>query len=86
MEEFINSLNLPFTGKYGAGEYIITLNNSNDFSDLYNIISTNNEFHLDETSITTDNNAMFLFFTDDYEIRITADFQKDIYRAIIGER
>lgn len=86
MEDFINELNLPFEGEMHGDTYIITLNNSNDFSKLYNIISTDKQFTVDNNSVSTTNNAMFKFYNDWYEIQFTADFNKDIYRMVVNER
>lgn len=86
MEEFIKELDLPYEGKMSGGEYIIKLNTSNDFSKLYNIISTDKQFNLDKNSMATTNNAMFVFYNDWYELKFTADFNKDIYRMVVSER
>lgn len=86
IKELVEKLDLPFEGEWHENDYIITLNTSDEFSELYNIISTDNSFDLDETSLTTGNNAVFLFYTDDIELRFTADFEQDIYRLTISRR
>ena len=85
-EEFIETLDLPFDGERWNDDYIITLNSSDDFSYLYNIISNNNELTLDDSSVTTTDNALFTFFNDDFDLRLSADFNKDIYRLTVSDR
>jgi len=85
-EEFVDSLELPFVGEMKLDDYVITLDNSNDFSRLYNIVSNNLDLTLDDDSITTTNNALFIFFNDEYEIKLTADFNKDVYRMVVSDR
>ena len=85
-EEFIASLNLPFEGNEQTGEYVIILNNSDDFSRAYNLISNNQKLSMDDNSVTTTSNALFTFFNDDFEVRLTANFNKDIYRITVSDR
>ena len=85
-EEFVETLDLPFDGEMWNDDYVITVDTSDDFSYLYNLISNNNELTLDDRSITTTDNALFTFFNDEYEIRLTADFNKDIYRLMVSDR
>ena len=85
-EEFIKSLNLPFEGKSAGNDYIINLNNSDDFSTLYNIISNNINLSMDDESITTTSNALFTFFNDEFDLKLVADFNKDIYKLIVSDR
>ena len=85
-EEFIASLNLPFEGNGQADEYVIILNNSDDFSRAYNLISNNQKLSMDDNSVTTTSNALFTFFNDDFEVRLTANFNKDIYRITVSDR
>ena len=86
VKELIEKLDLPFEGEWHDNEYIITLHTSDEFSELYNIISTDSAFNLDDNSMSTGNNAVFLFYTDDCELRFTADFEQDIYRLTISRR
>ena len=85
-EEFVETLDLPFDGEMWNDDYVITVDTSDDFSYLYNLISNNNELTLDDRSITTTDNALFTFFNDEYEVRLTADFNKDIYRLMVSDR
>lgn len=85
-DEFLKSLDLPFQGDDRGNEYIITIDNSNDFSLLYNLISNNENLSMDDDSVTTSDNALFTFFNDYFEIKLIANFDKDIYRAIVGSR
>lgn len=86
MEEFVNKLNLPFDGKIVGEEYVIQLDTSNDFSDLFTCISTNNDLDLQPGSITTEGNAMYVYWSEEFEILLTADFEKDIYNLRVSYR
>jgi len=85
-EEFIEELGLPFDWEERGSEYVINLNNSDSFSKAYDLISNNRDLTLEDDSITTTDNALFTFFTDLFEIRLVADFNKDIYKVILGDR
>jgi len=86
MEEIVQKLNLPFEGEMHNNSYIVILDNSDDFSKLYNNISTRGEFTLDDRSMSTSDNAVFIFYNDDCEIQFTADFKQDIYRMTVDRR
>ena len=51
MQEFIDSLNLPFEGKMINNQYIIDVRSSNDFSELFNCISLNDFLRLEDNSL-----------------------------------
>ena len=85
-EEFVLSLNLPFDYDIMGNDIVITVPTSDDFSLLYDTISNNRDLTLDNTSVTTTNNALFIFFSDDYELKLTANFDKDIYKLTVSDR
>jgi hypothetical protein len=86
VQDLLDNLDLPFEGEWVQKEYVITLDNSDDFSQLYNLISTDSTFNLDDNSMSTGNNAVFIFYTDDCELRFTSDFEQDVYRLTISRR
>jgi hypothetical protein len=87
MDEFIQSLDLPFEGEYDKhNNYIIEVQTSNDFSDLYNCISLNKELTLGEHSIATDDESLFTFYNGIYDVKLEANYKTDTYRITISER
>ena len=87
MQEFIDSLQLPFEGKYIDNSlYIVDLDNSNDFSELYNAISLNNNLREDENSLATVDESKFVFTDGYYEVTLEADFNNDFYRLSVEKR
>ena len=85
LETFIDSLNLPFEGEIKGDEYVVALGNSNDFSKIYNIISTNKDLNLKDGSTANDSEARFLFLGDNFEISLLANFDDDIYRLAVSK-
>ena len=84
LEDFVYSLNIPFEGEFKGEEYVIALENSNDFSEAYNIVSTNKDLNIKNDSIANDSEARFLFYSDNYDISLLADFDDDIYRVVVS--
>lgn len=84
MNDFINDLELPKSGKFSNNQYIVELKDDNQFSNLYTKLS----FSLDESdsSITTPDNVYYEFHNDWFNVNISADFVKDIYRLVVEER
>lgn len=83
MQEFIDSLNLPFEGKMINRQYIIDVNSSNDFSDMFNCISLNNELNLEENSTASVDESRFTFTNGEYDVKLEADYDNDFYRLIV---
>lgn len=89
MEELINfieELNLPFEGEIHDKSYVITVTSSDSFSDLYNFVSNSSEFQIEDNSMAVENNAVFIFHNEEFELKFISDFLKDIYRLIITRR
>jgi len=86
LQNFVDGLKLDYKKKYVNDECIIDLPNDAEFSNVFTQFCNNDEFTLQEGSISTEDNLMYIFYTDWFEIRFTADFVKNIYRITIGER
>ena len=83
MEEFVASLELPFEGEMKGEEYVVPLYNSDEFSDAYNIVSTDKDFIVSKDSIANNDEARFKFISDYFEISLLADFNDDVYRLVV---
>lgn len=86
MDNFIEELDLPYEGKMINNQYIIDVNSSNNFSDLFNTISLNSHLSLEDKSVATVDEAKFIFTDGEYEVRLEADYNTDFYRLIVEER
>ena len=78
--EFVDSLNLPFEGEMQGEEYVVDMHSSDEFSEMYNLISTNKNLHLNDDSMATDGEARFSFYSDNYNVGLLADFDEDDYK------
>lgn len=61
LEDFVNSLKLPANGQYSGNEYIITFDNSDDFSDIFNLISLNKTLTAEDNMVATEDNCISVF-------------------------
>lgn len=86
LEDFVNSLKLPANGQYSGNEYIITFDNSDDFSDIFNLISLNKTLTAEDNMVATEDNCISVFTDGWFEIKLVANFKDDIYRIFVGER
>ena len=85
LQDFINSIELPYTGKYGENSYSVVVNSSNDFSNLYNFLSKLDDFHVEDNPIADNNTAAFVFSNGEFEAKLTGDFNKDFYRLVVSK-
>lgn len=67
--------------------YIFTLDNSNEYSTLFNKLSKDDSLKLnyDNTSGDILNNLSIDFKANEYSITLIADFNDDIYKLILKE-
>ena len=84
MSDFIDNLGLPKSGVFSNNQYIVDLKDDHQFSNLYTKLS----FSLDESdsSITTPDNIYYEFYNDWFNVSISANFVKNIYRLVVEER
>lgn len=83
MEEFIDSLELPYKGKMINNQYILDVDSSDKFSELFNAVSLNNFLHLEDNSVATVDETRFVFTDGEYDVRLEADYDNDVYRLVV---
>jgi hypothetical protein len=86
LEEFVNSLNLPIEGKYLNNEYRIQVNSSNEFAQIFDSIALNTNLNALDDSIATEDETLFIYTDGYFEVRLEADYNKDVYSITVGER
>ena len=75
LQDFIDSIELPYTGEFKEEGYVVVVNTSNEFSDIYNL----------DNPIADNDNASFTFTNGIFEAKLTGDFKKDFYRLVVSE-
>ena len=86
IHDFVERLNLDIDGTFTGNQFSANLNNSDEFSRVYNLLSLNDELENDDSSIATASVSLFKFYTDWFEIAISANFDNDIYKLIIERK
>lgn len=86
MNEFISSLDLPYEGEQHGPEYIINLDSSNEFSEVFNKISLINSLSLDGDSTANDDESLFRYTDGYYEVVLAANYDEDVYTVTISEK
>lgn len=86
IEEFIDSLNLPFAGEMRESQYIINVETSDDFSKIFSAVSMNDKLHLDGKSEASVNKSNFRFTDGYYDVLLQANYNNDSYSCTIEER
>lgn len=86
IDDFIQDLNLPFEGEMRGSQYIINVETSNDFSDLFSTISMNDKLHLEDKSKASKEESEFRFTDGYFDVFLQADYDNDTYSCTIEER
>ncbi len=84
LQEFIDSLELNYQGDFINDRYVIKLNTSNEFSELYNELSNNKELQVLDNPIADNDSAVFVFSNGEFEAKISRNFNKDFYRLEVS--
>lgn len=84
LQEFIDSLELNYQGDFINDRYVIKLNTSNEFSELYNELSNNKELQVLDNPIADNDSAVFIFSNGEFEAKISRNFNKDFYRLEVS--
>jgi len=83
INEFVDSLNLPFEGELKGKEYVINVDNSDDFSTLFNTIDLNKNLHLTGESKATEKESLFRFTDGYFEVVLEANYDTDVYKLTV---
>ena len=86
-KEFIKDmLLLDKDGEYNDGILTIHLENSNEYSQVYSKLDKLENINLDsEKTIMTEHSSILNYYTDEFDIKLEADFDNDTYRLIVEE-
>ena len=84
LQDFVDSIKLPYTGDYKNDEYAVVVHSSNDFSDIYNLLSKVEDIHVLDNPVADNDNASFTFTDGVFEAKLTGDFKKDFYRLVVS--
>ena len=82
---FIDSLDLGFEPIEEGNGYVISLDNSDDFSGVYNKLFLNDDLEEDDQKLLEDV-SYFVFTNGNYGIIMSANYDTDRYEVRIGER
>lgn len=86
MEEFLQSLNIFHKGSYSNKNYIIELLDSVDYDKVLNKLDKSDKVEEDTDSVNINmHSATNIYYSDDYEIIVGADFDNDTYKLTIKE-
>ena len=88
MEEFVNILNLPWEWENIDGDFITTIDTSDNFQHAYLILAKSEILNLDEdASSMTENTADLIYYSNSekYKVELYADFDSDEYKCTVSE-
>lgn len=86
LQALLKSLNITKEGKMSNNKYLITLDNSDEYSRMYTNLDKNGDTYLDpEGMIMSSSTSLMTYLTDDFDITLKADFDNDKYYLIIEE-
>jgi len=86
LEQLLKDLHITKQGKMNGDKYIIQLDNSDEFSRMYTVLDKYEGADLDpEGMVMSSSSSIMVYLTDDFDITLKADFDRDTYQMIIEE-
>ena len=86
VEKYLKDLGVTKEGRVSGDEYIITLQDSDDFARTYSILETSNDLNIDDSLSLLSNTASKIFYaSSDYTITLNANFNSDTYTLVAKE-
>ena len=71
----LSQLNISKDGTWSGDKYVITLDDSNEFSRIYTALDKYDGADLDiESMVMSDSSSIIVYLTDDLDITLKADF------------
>ena len=85
-EEFAKHLGITKEGQFVDNVYVISLDNSNEYSKVYTLLDKSDELDLDIEKISLDvKNSLITYLSDNYDVKLVADFDENIYTVTFEE-
>ena len=85
-EEFVKSLGIRGAGAEGEAGYVVTFADSNAYADAYSRLSSSSEVELDpEYGTASEHGSEMRYVSDDFELTLKADFDRDAYSLVVTE-
>lgn len=87
MKELLSKLGITKTGEYAEdGSYVIEIEDSNKWGVIYSKLDNSDLVELqDESSLLTADEASLIYFSDDYQLALIADFENELYKLVVSE-
>lgn len=86
MDEFLKGIGIEETGRYDGDKYVVDLPDSDAWSRAHTLLAKSGKADLDGDSVLVSMKASDeTFLSDDYDIRIVANFEDDVYKIIVEE-
>lgn len=84
MDEFVKSLGIMEPGSFEGDKYVVELADSNAYAKAFTILDKSDKVDLDgDSTLVSPKVGELLFLSDDYDIRLVANYKDDIYKIIV---
>lgn len=85
-EEFLQELGIDKAVEFKNNEAVVILKDSNEYAKMYSILSNSDLLDLESEKVVINTNISTLKYTGQYyNITLSADLTRDIYKLIIEE-
>lgn len=86
IEDFVKDLGIENEVEYDNGVATVILKDSNDYAKVYTLLSDSDLVNLEPESVVINQNLTSLKLTNEYfEMILSADLERDIYKLVIEE-
>lgn len=84
--DFLSELGIDREGTMEGNRYVVNLGDSNAYSRVYTILDNSELVDLDVDNVSmTEDGGTIVYLSDDFDITLGADFNKDSYTLTVEE-
>ena len=86
IDKFLDELGISGDYTSSDGEYTFMLSDSDEFQDVYSLLSSSKLVDLDvDNIVVTEDENILKYIADDYDLTLECNFNEDVYKLIIEE-
>ena len=87
MKELLKQLGINLVGYYADdGSYVIDIDDSNKWGVIYSKLDNSDLLELqEESSLLTADEASQIYFSDEFQLALIADFENELYKLVVSE-
>lgn len=85
IKDFVTELSIPTTGDFKDNQYVLTLDGSNEYANIYTKLDKSDLVDLDVEKMALTEHSVYLpYLGDEYDVILQGDLDKNVYSVTVS--